>query len=64
MMLISCEIAKREAAIVSDIPGTTRDVVEVTLNLGGYPVVISDTAGLRESTDVIEKEGMKRALSR
>lgn len=63
-MLISCEIAKREAAIVSDIPGTTRDVVEVTLNLGGYPVVISDTAGLRESTDVIEKEGMKRALSR
>ncbi|KAI9323809.1 hypothetical protein BX666DRAFT_2038380 [Dichotomocladium elegans] len=57
-------LAKREAAIVSDIPGTTRDVVEVTLNLGGYPVMISDTAGLRDSEDVIEKEGMKRALSR
>lgn len=63
-MLMIMWLAKREAAIVSDIPGTTRDVVEVTLNLGGYPVVISDTAGLRESTDVIEKEGMKRALSR
>ncbi|KAI8142607.1 tRNA modification GTPase TrmE [Fennellomyces sp. T-0311] len=57
-------LAKREAAIVSDTPGTTRDIVEVTLNLGGYPVVISDTAGLRESNDVIEMEGVKRAISR
>ncbi|KAF7722632.1 tRNA modification GTPase gtpbp3, mitochondrial [Apophysomyces ossiformis] len=57
-------LAKREAAIVSDIPGTTRDVVEVTLNLGGYPIVVSDTAGLRESEDVIEMEGVKRAKSR
>ncbi|KAI7889445.1 tRNA modification GTPase TrmE [Mucor mucedo] len=57
-------LAKREAAIVSDIPGTTRDVVEVKLNLGGYPVVVCDTAGLRESTDLIELEGIKRAKSR
>ncbi|KAG0173979.1 mitochondrial splicing system protein [Apophysomyces sp. BC1015] len=57
-------LAKREAAIVSDIPGTTRDVVEVTLNLGGYPIVVSDTAGLRESKDMIEMEGVKRAKSR
>ncbi|KAI9271626.1 tRNA modification GTPase TrmE [Phascolomyces articulosus] len=57
-------LAKREAAIVSDTPGTTRDIVEVTLNLGGYPVVISDTAGLRKSNDNIEMEGVKRAMSR
>ncbi|CAO3591942.1 unnamed protein product [Absidia cylindrospora] len=57
-------LAKREAAIVSDIPGTTRDVVEVTLNLGGYPVILSDTAGLRESDDRIEMEGVKRAKAR
>ncbi|ORZ19318.1 hypothetical protein BCR42DRAFT_347768 [Absidia repens] len=57
-------LAKREAAIVSDIPGTTRDVVEVTLNLGGFPVILSDTAGLRESDDRIEMEGVKRAKAR
>ncbi|KAI8340018.1 tRNA modification GTPase TrmE [Chlamydoabsidia padenii] len=57
-------LAKREAAIVSDIPGTTRDVVEVTMNLGGYPVILSDTAGLRESDDRIEMEGVKRARAR
>ncbi|KAI9032599.1 tRNA modification GTPase TrmE [Phycomyces nitens] len=57
-------LAKREAAIVSDIPGTTRDVVEVTLNLGGYPVIVSDTAGLRESEDIVEIEGIKRAKAR
>lgn len=57
-------IAKREAAIVSDIPGTTRDVLEVNLDLGGYPVIMSDTAGLRESNDPIEMEGVKRAISR
>ncbi|KAI9280151.1 tRNA modification GTPase TrmE [Umbelopsis sp. AD052] len=57
-------LARREAAIVSDIPGTTRDVVEVSLNLGGYPVVLSDTAGLRESSDVIEMEGVKRAMAK
>ncbi|KAI8575977.1 hypothetical protein K450DRAFT_180015 [Umbelopsis ramanniana AG] len=57
-------LARREAAIVSDIPGTTRDVVEVSLNLGGYPVVLSDTAGLRESSDLIEMEGVKRAMAK
>lgn len=57
-------LAKREAAIVSDIPGTTRDVIEVHLDLGGYPVVLADTAGLRESADAIESEGVARALKR
>ena len=57
-------LAKREAAIVSDIPGTTRDVVEVRLVLGGFPVWIADTAGLREAADAIEAEGVRRALAR
>lgn len=63
---LDCNVspARREAAIVSDIPGTTRDVVEVSLNLGGYPVVLSDTAGLRESSDQIEMEGVKRAMAK
>ncbi len=56
------QLAKRDAAIVTDIPGTTRDVVEVRLVLGGYLVWISDTAGLRETTDVVEAEGVRRAL--
>jgi tRNA modification GTPase len=54
----------REAAIVSDIPGTTRDVVEARLVLGGFPVWIADTAGLREAGDAIEAEGIRRALAR
>jgi tRNA modification GTPase len=57
-------LARREAAIVSEIAGTTRDVVEVHLDLGGYPVVVADTAGLRESGDVIEREGVRRARAR
>jgi len=57
-------LAKREAAIVSPIAGTTRDVVEVRLVLAGYPVWIADTAGLREASDVIEAEGVRRALDR
>lgn len=57
-------LARREAAIVSDIPGTTRDVVEVRLVLGGFPVWLADTAGLREASDVIEAEGVRRALER
>lgn len=57
-------LAQREAAIVSDIPGTTRDVIEVHLDLGGYPVVLADTAGLRETADSIESEGVARALKR
>lgn len=54
-------LAGRDAAIVTDIPGTTRDVMEVRLDIGGYPVLVADTAGLRESEDVVEQEGMRRA---
>lgn len=57
-------LSQREAAIVSDIPGTTRDVIEVHLDLGGYPVILADTAGLRETADSIESEGVVRALKR
>ncbi|MBU0725685.1 MAG: tRNA uridine-5-carboxymethylaminomethyl(34) synthesis GTPase MnmE [Alphaproteobacteria bacterium] len=54
-------LARREAAIVSETAGTTRDVIEVHLDLGGYPVVLADTAGLRDTTDSIEAEGIRRA---
>jgi tRNA modification GTPase len=57
-------LARRDAAIVTDIPGTTRDIVEVRVTLAGFPVVISDTAGLREAVDAIEAEGVRRALDR
>lgn len=57
-------LAGREAAIVSPTPGTTRDVLEVTLQLGGYEVHLFDTAGLRESKDEVEKEGVSRAQKR
>lgn len=57
-------LAKREAAIVSDQAGTTRDIIEVHLNLGGYPAILADTAGLRESGEAIEAEGIRRALAR
>ncbi|KAF9366067.1 tRNA modification GTPase gtpbp3, mitochondrial [Mortierella sp. NVP85] len=57
-------ITKRQAAIVSPIPGTTRDVVEVSLDIGGYPILIGDTAGLRSSKDAIEMEGVRRAQDR
>jgi tRNA modification GTPase len=57
-------LARREAAIVSERAGTTRDVVETHLDLGGYPVVLADTAGLREAADEIESEGIRRALDR
>ena len=57
-------LAKRDAAIVSETAGTTRDVIEVHLDLGGFPVVVADTAGLRATQDAIEDEGVRRALQR
>jgi tRNA modification GTPase len=54
-------LAQREAAIVSEVPGTTRDVIELRLNLGGYLVQVADTAGLRETADAVEAEGVRRA---
>jgi len=57
-------LARRDVAIVSDTPGTTRDVLEVRLDLGGYPVILADTAGLREPGDAIEREAVRRALAR
>ncbi|KAK3578271.1 hypothetical protein CHS0354_010472 [Potamilus streckersoni] len=57
-------ICQRPAAIVTPIAGTTRDIIETAINLGGYPVLLSDTAGLRETEDLVEKEGIERALKR
>ena len=55
-------IIKKNKSIVSNIPGTTRDVIEAKINLKGYPVIIFDTAGINNSNNLIEKEGIKRAL--
>jgi tRNA modification GTPase len=57
-------IARREAAITSPIAGTTRDIVEVAIDLQGYPVLLADTAGLRDSDDIVEQEGLRRARRR
>jgi tRNA modification GTPase len=57
-------LAKRDAAIVSAHPGTTRDAIEVHLNLEGYPLTLIDTAGIRDSADPIEQEGIRRARER
>lgn len=56
-------LARRPVAIVSDVAGTTRDVVEARLDLGGYLVTVADTAGVRETSDSIEAEGVRRALA-
>jgi tRNA modification GTPase len=57
-------LARREAAIVSPYPGTTRDVIEVHLDLAGFPVTLLDTAGMRASDDPVEREGIRRAAAR
>lgn len=57
-------LSKRDVAIVSDIAGTTRDLLEVHLDISGFPVTITDTAGIRESNDIIESEGIKRAIKK
>ena len=57
-------LSNRDVAIVSEIAGTTRDVIEIHLNIDGYPVIVSDTAGIRESKNEIEKKGIKLSLNR
>jgi tRNA modification GTPase len=57
-------LAKRSAAIVSPYAGTTRDIIEVHLDLGGYPVTVLDTAGMRDTSDPVEEEGVRRAQMR
>ena len=57
-------LSNRDVAIVSEIAGTTRDVIETHLNIDGYPVVISDTAGIRDSKDEIERKGIKLSLKK
>jgi tRNA modification GTPase len=57
-------LARRDVAIVTPEPGTTRDLVEVRLDIAGYPVTLVDTAGLRETTGVVEREGIRRARER
>lgn len=57
-------LAKRNIAIVSEYEGTTRDVLEAHIDIGGYPIILSDTAGIRESLDPIESEGVQRAKKR
>jgi len=57
-------LSNRDVAIVSEIAGTTRDVIETHLDIDGYPVIISDTAGIRDSKDEIEKKGIKLSLNR
>ena len=57
-------LSNRDVAIVSETAGTTRDVIETHLNIDGYPVIVSDTAGIRDSKNEIEKKGIKLALER
>jgi len=57
-------LSNRDVAIVSEIAGTTRDVIETHLNIDGYPVIVSDTAGIRESKNEIERKGIKLSLNR
>jgi tRNA modification GTPase len=57
-------LARRDIAIVSDLPGTTRDILEARLDIAGYVVHVADTAGLRDTSEAIESEGVRRALAR
>ena len=57
-------IAKRDVAIVSDEAGTTRDVIETYLNIDGYPVILADTAGIRDAKNEVEKKGISLALGK
>jgi tRNA modification GTPase len=57
-------LARRDIAIVSETPGTTRDILEARLDIAGYVVHVADTAGLRDTSDAIESEGVRRALAR
>ena len=57
-------LSNRDAAIVSEEEGTTRDVIEVYLNIDGYPVILADTAGIRDSKDLIEKKGISLAINK
>ena len=57
-------IAKRDVAIVSDEAGTTRDIIETYLNIDGYPVILADTAGIRDAKNEIEKKGISLALGK
>ena len=56
-------LARRDVAIVTDVPGTTRDTIDVVLDLSGYKIIVTDTAGLRDTTDVVEVIGVRRALA-
>jgi tRNA modification GTPase len=57
-------LSKREVAIVSEEEGTTRDVIETFLNIDGYPVILADTAGIREAKNEVEKKGISLALGK
>ena len=57
-------LARRDVAIVAETAGTTRDVIEVHLDLAGFPLIVADTAGLRDAADAVEAEGVRRALQR